>query len=286
MNAAAEHMTLELADELRSNERRLVDPRSVAVRHSHLKAMGMSPAHCLAAMQSQRDDESLSRRLGSGAHAMLLGKPYAVWTGKDRRAKGYKEFATENTDRVVLTRKESTRAERMVASIQRHPIASRLLCLPGLIREQTIFWEQHGRKRRSTPDALGPLHLAELKTTKSGDPDRFRWDARRYGYCTQLVDQRAAVESATGVRVEELYIVAVENTEPYVVTVYQLSDHEIAKAERIVRGWFDRLVACEESGNWPGYSDEIVLLETPDDGLDASFVEPEPDWTTEEATTD
>jgi hypothetical protein len=71
-------MSAELRDELARNDvRRLVDPRGVPVRFSHLKAMDRSPAHYVHAVQHERE-ESLSMRLGSATHALVFGTPRVV----------------------------------------------------------------------------------------------------------------------------------------------------------------------------------------------------------------
>lgn len=263
------------------NSRRLVDPRTMPVRFSHLKAMGRCGLHCLESFQGD-GDKSLARRLGSGVHAMLLGKPFAKWdqpskaarTGKSkatgkkpskapRSGEEWEAFRSAHQGHVIMSAKEHTHAESVSAAIRAHAGASRLLFGPGVVHEHTILWSQKGRSRRSTPDARGADYIAELKTTRDASPDRFLWDARRMSYHAQLADQLAAIEASTGRRPREAFIVAVESARPYVVQVYQLSGHALDQGAQLNKRWLDELLVAEASNVWRGYHPGVVEFDVP-----------------------
>lgn len=272
MDADTERMSAELRDEIASNERRIIDPRTVPARFHNLKAMAISAAHGLASFQYD-GDETLAKRIGSGVHAMLFNKPCVKWTGKVRRGEKWDAFVKENPGKLILTSKAWDHSAAIVASIKRHPIAMQLLFGPGTIHEKSIAWEMHGRKRRSTPDVRGDFHVVELKTTRCAEVAKFTRDAGYRGYHAQLADQCLAIEHETGKRPSEVYIVAVETVRPYVVQVLQVSDYTLGKGERLVVGWMARLLEAERTNQWPGYSEGIEMLDIPDDAFDAMFVD-------------
>jgi hypothetical protein len=277
MDADAEAMTAELAEELsRNGRRRVVDPREVPWRHHHLRAAGQSGAHAYQSFQDD-DEQTLSMRLGSGTHALLFGKPVALWdqpaaNGKGgkapRNGKVWDAFRAANPYAVILTRSEMDRATKIANAIKAHPEASRLLFSPGVLHESTILWRQAGRARRSTPDARHPDYIAELKTTKCAQPERFARDAMYRGYHAQVADQMDAAEAADGLRPESAFIVAVETVEPFVVTVLQLTERALQHGTRLNRMWFERLCACVDSNSWPGYMDGVGTFDVPDADVD------------------
>lgn len=277
-------------DELEAPRRKLIDPRTLPARFHHLRAAGLSGAHALLAFQGDSPD-SLARRLGSGAHALLFGKPVAVW---DRPAKknaakiaprsgeAWKAFQLEHAGKPMLTVAEYAAAGRIADAILNHPIAARLLFSPGIIHERSIIWSQSGRARQSTPDARDTEKLVELKTTRCAAPFRFLRDAEKMAYHAQLADQRAACATENGGRPpRNVYVVAVENVAPYIVQVYELKQSALEAGEKLCQIWFDRLQLYEATDMWGGYSPSIEPWEViaKDDLLPNP---PDPDWLTPE----
>ncbi|MBA2720769.1 MAG: PD-(D/E)XK nuclease-like domain-containing protein [Chloroflexi bacterium] len=275
MDVETEEMTAELAEELAANNtRRAVDTKTMPARFGNLKAVGQSPAHGFASFQSAFDPETLALRMGSGLHAVLFeDRPVIMWTGKVRNGKVWQAFKDQHSGKIILSAKEYARAQEIAAAVRRHPIAANLLFGPDTIREHTIMWEQLGRSRRSTPDVRGPYHVCELKSTRCAEPSKFNRDGAFRAYHVQLADQCLAIEAETGKRPEEAYIVAVESVRPYAVTVLQLTEQTLRKGEHLARLWLERLISCERSGLWPGYTEQIEVFDVPDDGFDLAFVD-------------
>jgi len=252
----------------------LVDTKTLPARFFHLRAMALSPAHAFAAFQGEQNKGSLAMRVGSGTHAMLFDLPYSVYTGQRRaKVKAWEDFQAEHPDDTILSPGEYERAKRVAESVRSHPIASQLLFGPGTVREETLLWSQSGRARRSTPDVRGPYHVAELKTCRCAAPAEFPRSAGFMAYHAQVADQRCAIEAATGTKPDEAYIVAVESSAPFAVTVFQLTDMTLQSGERMTLAWLSRLLEAERTDSWPAYSDQIEMLDLPLDGLDAAFVE-------------
>lgn len=263
-------MTAELRDELASNERRSVDPRSLPLRFHWLRAMAQSPAHALEAAQDQRPD-TLALRLGSGTHAIMFDKPIAVWTGKVRNGKVWDAFRDSHAGSVILNRKEHAKALAIANSLRRSDTAMRLLASPGVLRESTIEWTWNGRKCQSTPDARSPYSVVELKTARSSEPGRFARDATFRGYHAQLAWYRLAIEATVGVKPPDAYIVAVESAPPHTVTVLRLTPRALERGEQLVRTWFERVLVSESSNDWPGYCESVADFDVPDDEVELVF---------------
>ena len=236
------------------------------VHFSDLKWMAKSPAHYRAALEADRDTSAM--RLGRAVHAYVLGSVQPlVWAG-DRRTKAWKEFKTANEGAEILTVDEHDSARRMADSVLRHPHAPQYL---RGYREMTIDWTFLGRACRSTLDVLGKSFVTDLKTCTTSDPVKFGWQAQKMAYPAQLAFyQDAAVDSGLG-QPDQAYIVAVESSAPYVVTVLRLTDRALEQGRRQIRLWFERLLACEQCDTWPGYVESIVDLDVPDDDIELTF---------------
>jgi hypothetical protein len=270
--------------ELEAPRRKLVDPRTLPVRFHHMRAAGLSGAHAMLAFQGDSPD-SLASRLGSGVHAFLFGKPFAVWRKPakknpskiaPRSGDAWKEFQLEHAGKVILSIAEQAQANRICDAIHAHAHAERLLFSPDVIHERSIIWAQNGRARQSTPDARGDDKLIELKTTRCAAPFRFLRDAEKMGYHAQLADQRAAIAHERGRAPRSVYIVAVENVPPYIVQVYEVLPSALEQGERLCEIWLDKLQVYEATDLWGGYSQRIEPWEL----LDSEPVTPDPDWMT------
>lgn len=279
-------MTAELADELASNEarRKLVDPRTKPVRFGNLRAMAQSALHAWQSFQDERD-ETLAKRIGSGAHGILLlgensiavfDKPAKKGKGKaPRNGEQWDQFQKENAGKVILIPKEYERAMRIADAIRSNPHAEMLLLSPGVFHEQTILWEESGRERRSTPDARLSW-VTELKTTRCAAPRQFRKDIRWRAYHAQVADQAAAIEYETGRAPSDAFIVAVETVHPFAVQVYRLTVGDLALGHRLRRSWLDAFIRAERRAGdlamdrnaWVGYSDGIIDADLPEDDFD------------------
>lgn len=257
LEAVAE-LSDDLDTELATNS--IVDPRTVPVRFSRLKNLARSGLHYYDSVQSDTES-TIAMRFGSGVHAMVLGDPFIVWPGKDRRAKGYKEFAAQHADKAIMTRAESAVATSIFSALTSHPLAGPLLFSAGATFEQTIEWDWMGRACTSRPDSrTGSEILVDLKTTQCAEPSKFERDAVFRGYHAQLAFYEMAIAHLTGSPPKDSYIVAVESKRPYAVTVLRLTDEARDHGQRLCRGWFERLRVCEASNAWPGYSESIVPL--------------------------
>ncbi len=256
MNGAALALSAELRDVLGAS-----DQEDHHLRFSHAKAMGRSAAHARHAMQSNYE-QTVAMKIGAGAHSLLLGGPRLVsFPGKVMRGKEWAAFKAENLDALILSTRQLQTAEAIAASVRADPIASRVLFQPGMVYEQTIHWQYKGRKIRSTPDARSKGHLVDLKTTRDASIERFQWDALRSAYHGQLASYAKAMEADNGYPPRDVYILAVESRPPYPCSVHRLTPRALEKGWQMVTGWLDQILACEESGQWNGYTTDVVDMD-------------------------
>jgi hypothetical protein len=234
------------------------------VRFSRLKLMAASPAHYqAAAVETTRCME-----LGSATDALILGTcPVIAYPGATRRGKEWEAFrdAPENADSLIITKSELAEAEAMRASVLANPRA--LKVLQGE-RQKEIHWSYCGRDCVSHLDVLGPkgAFVTELKTSQTSNPMRFRWQALKMLYHAQHAFYDGAAASIYGDNPRRAhFIVCVESSAPYVVTVFRLTPKALKLGQKCCRMWMERLLQCEQADFWPGYSQTVVPLDGPDD---------------------
>lgn len=257
-------MSAELAAELQASDRRLTDPRGVDVRFSHLKAISKSPAHYRHSVQRERE-ETLSMRLGSGAHALTFGTPeVVVFHGTRRHGTAAKPspwdtFEAENAGKVILSEREFEIANGMATALRSSMVADEYLFSPGVQYEHDVRWEYLGRRCKGRIDALGPVNVIDLKTTKDASPEWLPYQIRREHWHVQATWYADGCERA-GLGWRHPFLVAVENTPPHPVTVWRLDDVTIESARRTYHQWFERLLECEATNTWPSYESDVLTL--------------------------
>ena len=240
------------------------------VRFHHLRAFGRSAAHGQHALEGGEDEETYSMERGSALHHIVFGtkKVIAYHEGKPRRGKEWDAFEAENADAEILTSKDYEKANRMAEAVLTHRLAMGVL---AGAHEQTFTFDWLGRKCRATPDVRTLEYVTELKSTVDGEPERFVWQVRRLGYHAALAWYLQAVALSELGQPKDAFIVAVESSPPWVVTVRQLTPATLDIGARQVRLWMERLIGCEAAGVYPGYSQTIVPLHLDVDELALNF---------------
>lgn len=256
-----------------------IDPATLPVRFSRLRNMARSGLHYAAACQGD-GGETLSRRLGSGAHAMLLGNPVVKWleptkdgkkiAPRSSKSKAWPAFRAKHPGAVILSPSEWRAAERMVNAIKSHRLARELL--EGASYEHEINWYHElgdglGRRCSSHLDVYRPGALvADFKTARELDPDRFRKIAVWSQYHAQIAFYRQAAARGHDDNANlAAWIIGVENTPPHDVICYELDAELLADGAGLCETWMRRLLACEADGVWPGRSAAAITLGRLDD---------------------
>ena len=237
-----------------------------AVHWSTLKEMNRSPLHYKWALENDRKDSPVLMK-GRAAHTAILDpdnflRHYVLCPLKDRRAKGFKDFARLHVGKTILFEKEYQTALNIRDAVRAHPEASRLLM--GGEKEKTITWTDPdtGLKCKSRLDYLG-RRLGDLKTARSVERRAFANAVVAYQYHGQMAMYRDAVMSTEGRVPDQTFIVAVESLPPHDVAVFILGDEELERGLHIYRSYLQRVKDCTEDNAWPGRYPEVEALTLP-----------------------
>jgi len=239
------------------------------VRFSRLKLMSRSPAHYLA--NPQGDSSALDK--GTALHSAILGgKRIAYYTKKTesgrsapRNGKDWEAFKAQNSDALILSEREYDETMRMVESVQAHKDAMALLHAPGAVKEQTIHFDMLNLPCRTTPDSRSPGLCVELKTCRSSQPNRFESQSYWLSYHAQCAFHLEGIRRAKLDKDPTPYIVAVESSAPYPVTIFRVTPKAIEDGDKKIRVWIEQLKGCLASNAWPAYAQSPVDLNVPEE---------------------
>ena len=228
------------------------------VHFSDLRAIGQSPAHYLDRLTRPRE-QTASMRFGTLVHALVLGGQATIFSG-ERRGRAWAAFLEAHQGEAIYTEDEHARAQLCASAVLASPVAA-----PWLVgrRELHIEWTLDGRAVSSRLDVLGDGFVTELKTAHTTRPWEFgRVCTGPMAYHAQLAFYAQAAQLPNA----ELYIVGVESSSPYAVTCYRLTPGAVDAGRKLIRSWWETLMVCERSGQWPGYAQSVLELDVEDDG--------------------
>jgi hypothetical protein len=254
------------------------------IRFSTLKAFGRAPVFAESYLAGDEgDEETPAMEKGTALHALLFNtRPVTYYPEfrtdeKGKQVKGVRTgqyweafLAKQPPGAHILTEDGYRKATGMAASVRANRRAMQLLAGPGVVNEHTLLTKIAGRDVRATPDARGPEGLVDLKSCSHAGPRDFYFHSRRMCYPVQLgwydrVGRACEVPFGPG-----RWLVAVESKAPYVCQVYRLAPDLVEEGDKLATLWFEGLRVHEQSGVFPGYGPDEMLLEAPyqDDGLD------------------
>lgn len=235
----------------------MTDTRSIPLRSYVLTKMDC-PLIARAALLEDQEDPTEAENKGTTTHAILFNtQTVVVYPGARRAGKEWEAFEAEHDGCRIVLKSEYELAARMSDSVRRHPVARQFL--EGTQHEQTRLFNLDGRLCRATPDIVREGHfIADLKTGRSANPRRFRYNARDYYYDASMAWYRRSANAS------DAFIICVEKTKPYPVTVFKLNARTLAQGDAYNAEAFARFRACEESGVWPEYADGIAELDIPE----------------------
>lgn len=238
-------------------------------------AKKLLPPSCPAKYAWEREHPEPKRHfeLGTAAHRMVLGlgAEWALIDYPDYRTKAAQQAQREARDAGVtpILAPEYEQIQAMAAAIRTHPLASALLCREDVQPEQSFFWQdpEFGIWCRARLDALrpgSPPIAADYKSTRCADPRSFAKSAADYGYHQQEAWYADAVAAVLGTQ-PAFFFIAQEKEPPYLVTVCELADEDVAAGRAANRRAMEIYRDCQARCLWPGYQpdDGIALISLP-----------------------
>lgn len=242
-----------------------------------------TPAH-FNALRSGSEERNRNFDLGKIVHTFVLGEgdQYDVVQSKRKDttwgdAASYDLVsAQQDRDRIYsegkvpLLRHELNTALSMAASVQTHPIATRLLAAGK--PEVSLFWidATTGAKCKARLDWLPDTSPGErvigvdLKTAADGSPKGFAKAAASFGYFGQQIHYGDGMK-ALGIDDNPAFVfVVIEKAEPHLVSVNLIDSKDDLALARASVDHCRRLYAeCTANDTWPGYSPGITRITLP-----------------------
>jgi hypothetical protein len=211
--------------------------------------------------------DSPALRFGTAVHMAVLeeerfDRTYFEGPQVSRSTKAWKD-AAKDCPGTLLPADEFRAIQGIVASIKRHPSASKALYGPEGVNEATFI--AGGLKCRADRVTKAGV-LVDLKTTIDASAGAFAKSVANFNYHIQAAYYMRVVEMATGHRPRGFSFVAVEKSPPYACQVFFASSTMIAEGESRVDEMLGLLEGMrQEHGDkpWPSYSDEPTILDLP-----------------------
>lgn len=220
---------------------------------------------------------SAEMELGTAAHKLVLGVgqeiavlPFDNYQKGD--AKKARDDARAAGKLPLLTHQHET-VKAMAAKLRGHEWAQRLLGQAGRA-EMSAFWQDPDTDlwwrcrwdKMPEPDPARRPVLADYKTCADASPAGFAKAIANYRYYMQASVYTAGYNCVFGTQIgapAAFVLIAQEKTPPYRVACYELHPDALRKGREDAARAMAIYAECTETGEWPGYSPGIELLDLP-----------------------
>jgi len=244
-----------------------------AVSSSRLKLLRRSPAH-LAQERVNPTPATEAMILGEAIHYAVLEpdafiERYAAMPKVDGRTKEGKaikaEFEQANQGKAILSYDDYARCLAVSDAVAAHSKAWALLERADM-REVSGFWNDPLTglfcKLRSDAVCSGISTMFDIKSTNDASRVEFERSIFQYGYHRQgahYIDGMAVL----GHKIDHYAIIAVEKQAPFAVAVYRLKNEVLQLGRKENIQLMELWKRCEDSGEWPGYPEQITDIGIP-----------------------
>jgi hypothetical protein len=104
--------------------------------------------------------------------------------------------------------------------------------------------------------------VLDLKTTADASPEQFSRSCASFGYALQNAFYIDCCEAA-GLEAHSFIICTVENSAPYLCTVYELDDLSVEWGRDHYKKALNRYRECLALDDWPGFPSDITTISLP-----------------------
>lgn len=210
---------------------------------------------------------------GSLAHCAILepeefSKRYLVGPDVSRATKAWKDFEAQAGAMQCIKPDQYEVAQRQAESVRRLPEVAEALQTGKA--EVSAYWidPETGVLCRCRPDwtyrpnETGVI-LLDVKTCSDASPEDFARQIARKRYHVQDAFYSDGYSLASGLEVLAFVFVAVESEYPYAAAALMLDGEGREIGRRTYRRNLDSYAQCLKTGVWPGYSDQIEIINLP-----------------------
>lgn len=251
---------------------------SDAVSNSGLNDFAKSPSHY---WNRHRNPDRPPRKVKAGqlegtlAHCALFepyefSRRYAVGPSVNKATNVWKAFVAECAEASI---EPISQDQHDTAHAQAAEARSLRTVHEGLatgFAEVSAFWVDPitGVRCRCRPDWVHPVEtpagdgcvIFDGKTFQDASPEAFARQVDRKAYDRQAALYTDGYEEATGIEVMGFVYIAMETEFPFKASVTMLKPEDLQAARTDYRDLLTRFKVCHDSDTWPGYGDDIELL--------------------------
>jgi len=246
-----------------------------ALRYSDAKGFAKSPLHARYEMLQPHADTK-STLLGHALHTAILeperfGVEYAVGPKVDKRTTAGKaewaHFEANHAGAIHLRGEEYDSVTGMAEAVLAHPFIQAVIGRPSH-RELTLQWDENGVACKCRIDWAveleGVTYIMDLKSTVDASVNGFARSINNFTYHAQAASyMRGLSEALPTDRPRRWLWVAVENTAPHGVAIYEPSEPALIQGLEDYLGWVGTYRACKETNTWPGYPTQLQPIDLP-----------------------
>ncbi|MGD3153885.1 PD-(D/E)XK nuclease-like domain-containing protein [Tsukamurella tyrosinosolvens] len=204
--------------------------------------------------------------LGTLVHKIVLGAGATIVTvdAADWRTKAAKEERDQAyaDGKTPVLERDWQRAERMADALSLSKTATDLLSVGAPEVSMLGTDPETGVRLRGRLDWLRPDAVVDFKTAADASPHAFARAAGDFGYYQQDPFYRDLL-NLLGSPVDD-FIFIVQSTEPpHLVSVNRLTHDDVVDGRTANRRAITTYAICTDTGNWPGYGDQINTISVP-----------------------
>jgi hypothetical protein len=175
----------------------------------------------------------------------------------------YKAWIEGKEDMIILSQENFIRAQGTAMAVFKKKAASRLL--ESGWAQKSIIWKHpvYGFWCKGRTDWLCDTEepiVTDLKTTEKAVYHRFKWIARNLKYYWQAYWYLTGLTITTGTEHKQWRWLVAETYPPHESIVYVTDKEGVEEAGEQIEEVCERYAECLETGIFPGYPDEEVVL--------------------------
>lgn len=183
-------------------------------------------------------------------------------------------FEAERDGLTVIDGQTLAHAQAMARAVENHPEAGRILATSADHEVSAYATHPTGAPVRGRFDLLGPGFIADIKTCRDADPEKFDRVVHGLGYHVSAANY-IDIARANGLTVDEFLLICVEK-EPtpggdYRVAVIELHEDAIDKGRDLMADACERWLANGRVIDLPDYGDGRHVIDLPGWAYDNDF---------------